>query len=83
MSAFDLDGALCVGSWDIFDSTDFYAHKVARAICADCPVVLACQVYAFDVLHGSATSTIYGIQGTWGGKLYGSRGRPRKEEAIA
>lgn len=67
-----LSQARCVGRHELFDSAHPADHKQARAICADCPAIVACR----DLLtKPSHIDTIPMPTGTWAGKLYGKRGR--------
>jgi hypothetical protein len=77
-----LTGALCANEDpDTFQSTHQSDHEEAAAICARCPVRVACLELAMALQATSPVGEQYGIQGTWGGVLYGATrkvGRPRK-----
>jgi hypothetical protein len=70
----DLSDALCRGRWELFDSIATADHIEARAICAECPALLACDAKAAEMLdtyYGRKTPS-GGLVGTWAGKLYGA-----------
>lgn len=77
-----LTGARCVGRWWLFDSTDLAEHAEAAAICAECPVLLACRRHVREVLAAGASVNHYGITGTWAGQLYGRVGQRVPAEAV-
>jgi hypothetical protein len=69
MSA-DLGGALCVGKWWLFDSTDPADHREAAELCAECPVRAACAEFLQGERGRLGVPT-----GTWAGRLVGVKGR--------
>ncbi len=64
----NLEGAKCVGRYDLFDATDIASTREAAAICATCPVALACDEFRKGEPSRLGTPT-----GTWAGKLVGVR----------
>jgi hypothetical protein len=71
-----LSGALCVGRPWLFESMEAADHLEARAICAQCPAILACRVELQRVSDLAATVTAQGggPVGTWAGVLVGRSG---------
>ena len=73
----NLDGAACVGDWDLFDPkgenepADLHALRTeyAKAICGVCPVLERCHETAMNL---RASERI----GTWAGMTFDHRGRP-------
>lgn len=58
----------CDGRHELFDSTDREIHKVAKAICRECPFREPCDRLAKDTMRDLSNGA---IQGTWAGKIYG------------
>ena len=65
-----MTAAPCAGMWDLFDSTDYYDHRRARQICAECPLIDACRTNLADA-RASAFTAQHGPRGTWAGELVG------------
>ena len=65
----------CTGKHEIFDSTHWLDHRMASAICADCPMIEACR----DRLAETRELSVYGgdPEGTWAGELIGYRRNSR------
>lgn len=63
--------ALCVGKWELFDSTDIRDHDRAAKLCAACPVLHWCRTERVRAIAEQRKSGMYGIAGTWAGRLYG------------
>ena len=63
----------CVGQGELFASTKPPAHMLARRYCQTCLKVEGCLELRATLAstHGAARP-----QGTWGGKLFDSHGRP-------
>lgn len=81
MSIFD--EARCVGSHDLFDSTDPRDHVQARELCQECPARMACDGLLRQVQ--SDTSTISGggkPTGTWAGRYIDATGKERIVQEI-
>lgn len=73
-----LDGALCVGHHDLFDSVLPFDHWEAREICKSCPVIAACE----DRLEHARMAAMRGgdgPQGTWAGRLITWNDRPSRK----
>lgn len=73
-----LEGALCRGKHELFDSTWEPDHREAAELCAQCPAIGACG----ELLVESSQKAYGGgkggyIQGTWAGQLFGQVGKPR------
>ena len=68
----------------LFDSTEPRDHEHARAICATCPMVMACLERAIEVAgeHSPESSSHRGPDGTWAGLLWKS-GRIVVVEQVA
>ena len=74
----DLAGALCVGKWWLFDSTEPSDHAEARALCAQCPALMACVALAAEVRSPTSMAACGGgMSGTWAGRLYTTKGHRR------
>lgn len=80
MSAPDLREASCKGRPQLFESLDAADHEMAAAICAWCPVRVACKSLLLEVQReATALESGGGPVGTWAGELIGSRvGRQRR-----
>lgn len=63
-----IQAAACKGLWQLFDSIKPTDHLAAKAICANCPALIACQRHTLAVRETSR------LTGTWAGQLYGVRG---------
>jgi hypothetical protein len=75
----------CTGKWDLFDSVNIHSHRVARNLCATCPILLACAA-ELDATRRAAKPG-YGPRGTWAGRLVGvlkaeDRARTAREDAA-
>lgn len=70
----DFSRAGCIGEWQIFDSTDLFDHVLARSICNECPVRLACARRLAEVRNRET-------EGTWAGQLILPPRKPRKKAA--
>ncbi|KAA8824236.1 WhiB family transcriptional regulator [Bifidobacterium reuteri] len=59
---------------ELWFSTDPNERATALAVCGQCPVIDECRRFAdgHDRING------YPLQGIWGGRQYGVKGRPRK-----
>lgn len=69
-----LDGALCVGRWWLFESTDWDEHLEAAAECAKCPALEACHALLLEVqesISPAMRASGGGCSGTWAGVLVG------------
>lgn len=77
-----MSGARCIGKWWLFDSTNPGDHLEARELCAACPMRRECQETADRFQRGPGGMSV--LEGTWGGRLYGStaRARMRDEETM-
>lgn len=60
--------ALCVGRWELFDSTDPNDHREAAALCRECPMLLTCRKL-LEEASLSPFARYGGPQGTWAGQL--------------
>lgn len=79
----------CAGKWELFDSTHPVDHEAARRICRTCPALDWCRQLAHQVNRAQRAYPNGGMQGTWGGRLYGAsvtyttaRQRISSEEAM-
>lgn len=69
----------CVGKSWLFDSTDLEDHLSAKALCAECPLQLAC---ADRVVELRSHAGPYGrLEGTWAGQLLDGRPLHKVKEA--
>lgn len=68
----------CAAQPELFDSTDWFDHHRAQAICATCPLIAACR----DRLRQAQELTMYdgGPEGTWAGQLIGA---PKSSQRLA
>jgi hypothetical protein len=66
----------CVGEHVLFDSTDPDDHRLAKAICAECPAAAWCAERAELLKKDHAHCRP--LTGTWAGRLYGRTGTPVK-----
>lgn len=68
-----LEDARCRGMHQLFDSTHLADHTKAAAICATCPVILACRTHLHREMDIARTlaATGGGPRGTWAGQLVG------------
>lgn len=62
------EGAKCLNLYDLFDSMDKLAHKNAKELCADCPVLRTCAEWVKGERGRLGTPT-----GTWAGRIHGSK----------
>lgn len=71
-----LEGAACRGQSALFDSTSVADHRLAREICASCPVLRDCAILLRKVQEETAGTKHAGGGpiGTWAGKLVGKHG---------
>lgn len=67
----------------LFDSTEAPDHAHARAICATCPMVMACLDRALEIAgeHTEGSPFHRGPDGTWAGLLW-KHGRIVVETAV-
>lgn len=84
MTTPNLEGALCVGNHELFDSTHPIDHAAARRICLGdpqagrpgCPVRLTCHGILDDLIATSNRHANHRPTGTWAGKLIGEKPNP-------
>lgn len=59
----------CHGRATLFEATTIAAHEEARALCATCPVLAACEATLRDTMRAHGYGPHYGPRGTWAGRL--------------
>lgn len=71
------EGAKCAGLHWLFDSTFQQDHKQAKAMCKECPALLACRDLLKQELNIAHTikGAGGGPRGTWAGRLVGKHER--------
>lgn len=68
-----LDGAKCVGMYDLFDSRLLADHVEAKRLCMQCPVRLECGAELRDARADSTGGAAGMPEGTWAGQLVGGK----------
>lgn len=62
----------CFGQSDLFDAIDPHSHKLAKALCDECPLIAQCRDNLLQAQRESLCVG-YGPEGTWAGMLLKSR----------
>lgn len=70
----------CYGQHELFDSMDIYNHRVAKAICDTCPIILEC---GRNLAETKKLGGLYGQpEGTWAGQLQSTAGDREQRRAY-
>lgn len=73
----------CAGRWELFDSTNYADHLIARTYCQKCPLIEQCQ----ERLEEAAALRLSGVtdggpRGTWAGQMIGAGSKPKVRPIV-